>query len=235
MTAPQFPPLFRGEELSGKTNPIDRAKQLAIAGTEPGMVVYNISRRQLLAAVIFAPEVSLEEALFVLPACGIGFQNALGALAPPEVAVHLEWPGAIRVNGALCGKLSATASTSNPAEEPDWLVVGIEIKLTCDEQAPGKQPDRTVLMEEGCADVEPIELLESWVRHTLYWINRWNDEGLKPLHSEWRGLAHDLGEEVDWGFANGLFVGLDASFGALLRKGVDTEVIQLSRLLETDR
>ena len=235
MTAPQFPPLFRGEELTGKANPMERAKQLAIAGTEPGVVVYNLSGQKLLAAIIFAPEVSLEEALFVLPACGIGFQNALGSLAPPEVAVHLEWPGAIRVNGALCGKLTAAASTSDPAEEPNWLVVGIELQLAYDEAAPGMQPDKTALMEEGCAEVVPVELLESWVRHTLYWINRWNDEGTKPLHSEWRGLAQDMGEEVDWGFAKGLFVGLDENFGALLRNADDTDLVPVSRLLEIDQ
>ena len=50
-------------------------------------------------------------------------------------------------------------------------------------------PDRTALFVEGCADVDPARLVESWARHTLAWIARWEDEGPRPLHAEWRGLA----------------------------------------------
>ena len=58
-------------------------------GCDAGLVVHNISPDTLRAAIVFAPEVTLEEAIVMLPTCGIGFQNALGALAPPAVAVHL--------------------------------------------------------------------------------------------------------------------------------------------------
>ncbi len=61
----------------------------------------------------------------MLPVCGVGFQNALGALAPPEVAVHLEWNGNIRVNGAVAGRLQMAAAPLSPEEIPDWLVVGV--------------------------------------------------------------------------------------------------------------
>ena len=61
-----------------------------------------------------------------LPACAVGFQNALGALAPPEVAVHLDWAGGVRVNGAHCGRLRAAADTRDPLAVPGWLVVGLD-------------------------------------------------------------------------------------------------------------
>ena len=81
-------------------------------------------------------------------------------------------------------------------------------------------------------------LLGAWVRHTLVWVNRMEDEGLKPLNTEWRGLAHNLGEEVEWAFGEGTeagtFVGTDEHFGALLRSGEDTRLLPLSRLLEGD-
>jgi len=232
MSEPTFPPLFAGEELTGRADPFERARAQAIAGCDPGTVVYNLSKEALRGAIVFGPEVPLEDAMAMLPACGVGFQNALGSLAPPEVAVHLEWDGDIRVNGARCGHLKASASTREGDAEPDWLVIGLHLDLLSSGDAPGEDPDRTALYEEGCAEVEPQMLLEAWVRHTLYWINRWSDEGARPLHGAWRALAHDLGEPVRFLGVAGTFVGVDERFGALLRDGEKTHLVRLSQLLE---
>ena len=86
----------------------------------------------------------------MLPVCGVGFQNALGALAPPEVAVHLEWAGQIRVNTARCGRLRAAASGSDPAVAPDWLVIGLDIPILQTSLDPEHTPDVTALRPTGC-------------------------------------------------------------------------------------
>lgn len=160
----------------------------------------------------------------MLPACSIGFQNALGAVAPPEVGVHLEWDGGIRLNGALCGRLTPRASDSDPAVVPGWLVIGLHLQLWPASDDPGETPDETALYAEGCADVDPVQLLESWARHTLVWINRWADDGVKPLHGELQGLMHGLGQDD--------FLGLDEAFGQLRRTGETTTLIPLTTLLE---
>ena len=102
MNEPTFPPLLSGLAASG--DPFDAAIAQAALGCDAGLVIYNLAADALRAAIVFAPEVPLDDAIAMLPACGIGFQNALGALAPPEVAVHLHWHGGIRVNGATCGR-----------------------------------------------------------------------------------------------------------------------------------
>ena len=233
MSAPVFPPLFAGQAVEGRTDPFAKACALAALGCDGGTVVYNIAVDRLAAAIVFAPEVPLEDAMAMLPACGVGFQNALGALAPPEVAVHLTWEGGILVNGASCGRLRTAAADCGTEAVPDWLVVGLEVPLIAeDRDAPGAAPDRTSLYEEGCVEVAPDALLESWSRHTLVWINRWSDDGAAPLHGEWRGLAHGLGEEIAVGGRTGLFVGTDERFGMLLREGTATSLLPLSGLLE---
>ncbi|MEM9630266.1 MAG: DUF4444 domain-containing protein [Pseudomonadota bacterium] len=232
MSDVQFPPLFQGELLTGNADPFERAVALAIAGTDPGTVVYNLSGDVLCASLIFAPEVPLEEAIATLPVCGLGFQAALGALAPPEVAVHLAWDGTIRVNGAVCGKMRIKASTKKPDAVPDWLVLGLELNMKSSDPDPGVASERTFLSEEGCADITAERLLESWVRHSLYWINRWLDEGLRPVHADWRGLASDLGDPIEIDGKSGTFVGVDEHFGMLLRSGDDTILIPLSSRLE---
>ena len=233
MSTPAFPPLMSGLAVSGAIDPFEKACAMASLGCDAGLIVHNITANRLLAALVMAPEVPLEEAMAMLPACGVGFQNALGALAPPEVAVHLEWPGGIRINGAACGHFRVAAGGSDPAALPGWLVVGIDLPLMQINERPGDRPDQTALYDEGCAEVDPVALLESWARHTLVWINRWEEDGGKDLHAEWRPLAHDMGEDVRQNGIAGKFLGVDERFGMLLRDNDTTHLIPLSTLLES--
>ena len=232
MSTLSFPPLFSGQAVEGGTDPFDKARVEAIKGCEAGLVVHNLSAHVLRAALVFAPDVNLADAMAMVPLCGIGFQNALGALAPPEVAVHLDWDGGIRVNGASCGRLRVAASARDETVEPDWLVIGIEVPLWPQSDNPGEAPDQTALYSEGCADVNADQLLESWVRHTLVGINRWIDEGVAPLHKEWRGLAHGIGEEINMAGKSGVYLGVDEKFGLLIRDTETTHLVPMTELLE---
>jgi len=164
-----FPPLMYGEPAS--SDAFQHACLKAIQGCDAGMVAYHLTANKLGAALVFAPEIPLKDAVAMLPICAIGFQNALGALAPPEVAVHLEWTGGIK-------------------------------------------------------------LLEAWARHTLNWIGRFEDDGIKPAHDEWRGLAHGIGEELEQGGQIGTFLGIDERFGMLFRVGSETTLIPLTTILD---
>ena len=64
-------------------------------------------------------------------------------------------------------------------------------------------------------------------------LARWQDEGASPLHTEWRGLAHGVGETTKQNGQNGKFLGTDERFGMLLRSAETTHLIPLSTLLET--
>jgi len=232
MTAPSFPPLFSGLEVEGQIDPFDKACVEAARGCDAGLVVFNLGANKLRAALVFAPDVVLADAMAIMPLCGVGFQNALGALAPPEVAVHLDWAGGLRVNGASCGRLRVASSEVDPTAEPDWLVVGLELPLWPESDDPGTMPDQTTLYAEGCIDVNAAELLESWVKHTLVGINTWLDEGVAPLHKEWRGLAHGIGEDAEMNGQAGTFLGVDEQFGMLLRDADTTHLVPLTHLLE---
>ncbi len=228
--APTFPPLMWGEEAQDSA--LRHACQRATLGCDAGLVAYRITDSVLEGTLVFAPEVPLADAAQMLPLCGVGFQNALGALAPPEVAVHLRWDGGILVNGAACGRLRLVAAQTDPDTVPDWLVVGFTLPLWPDSDNPGTNPDESSLYAEGCADVSPPRLLESWARHSLHWINRWEDDGAKTLHNEWRGLAHGVGEPASQNGLTGTFLGVDERFGMLLRDDETTHLIPLTTLLE---
>jgi biotin-(acetyl-CoA carboxylase) ligase len=238
LTGPSFPPLFHGMPVAAHVDPFSKAIAEATLGCDSGLIVYAEGGDTLRAAIVFAPERPLDQAMAVVPACGVGFQNALGALAPPEVAVHLAWTGEIFVNGARCGGLTVAASHEDGTVEPNWIVVGLQVPvLPLDPEAPGATPEATSLFEEGCADVDPVLLLEAWARHTLVRISALEQDGPRALHAEWRGLARDIGEPVTvtlGGVAHaGTFLGVDEDFGMLLRAGDATTMLPQRMILTT--
>lgn len=229
---PVFPPLFNGLQIID--DPFIFAQERAKNGCDAGLVCYNLSAHDLQAAIVFAPDVVLGDAMIMQPICGVGFQNALGALAPPEVAVHLTWDGTIKVNGGRCGAVRVVASDTHPKQPPDWLIVGLSLALWPASDDTGDTPDVTALYAEGCADVDAVSLLEAWVRHSLVWLNRWMDDGAKPVHSEWSGLVDGLNSRIVIGDRSGNFVGTDDHFGALLKSGDETHLVPLTALLEKE-
>ncbi len=228
--SPSFPPLLKGDETLPGMDPFAKAVASAALGTDPGLICWARDEAALRAALVLAPEAPLERAVGITFAVAVGLGDALGALAPPEVSVHYVWPGAFKVNGADCGTMRAAAATTDPASVPDWLVIGVEMPyLPPPEAEPGNRPGQTCLIDEGCIDVTPLKLLDSWSPHTLVWINRWLDDGFQPLHAAWRERAWEMGEELP---AGGIFEALDELGGMLVKTARTTEIRPLTAMLE---
>jgi len=230
-TGPSFPPLMQGINTAG-ADPFEAACSEAAEGCDAGTILYDASPERLRAAIVLAPEVPLSDAAAMLPLTGVALQNALGALGPSELAVHLGWDGAIRVNGGLCGAVRGATDTQDADAEPGWLVTGFELVFARGNVAGGETPDETDLMSEGCGDLTPVDLLESWSRHLLNGISRWEEDGMGPLHGEWRGLAHGMGQNGVWLGKPGQFLGLDEKLGLLLRTDGQTMLLPVTDLLE---
>lgn len=232
---PSFPPLLRGAEADG--DPFDDAGARARAGADPGLLVWTRRADAMQAAIVLAPEQPLERAIGVYLAAPVALGDALGALSPPEVGVHYTWPGGILVNGGRCGRIRAAAATLDPSAVPDWLVLGVEMPFLPPEGAEGGEtPDETCLYAEGCGDVLPLALLESWSRHLLVWIHTFVDDGIAPLHAAWRARAWKTGEPLPDGspWGPGTFLGLDEQAGMLVKRPDGATTLHpLTRALET--
>lgn len=238
MTAqPIFPPLLKGM-AAGPANPVAIAVSQAERGVDAGLLVWSQTEERLRAALVLAPDDPLEQAMAGLVACSVGMQNALGALAPPETAVHIDWTGELRLNGAHVGALGATSSSNDPAAIPDWLVISMELTLRLpDNLEPGQTPDWTALDQEGCGEIDTITLLEAWSRHSLLWLTALEEpQGRANLYREWKGLVWNLGKEVILPIGNhrhsGAFLGVDENFSMILKNGDATCLLPLTDLLE---
>jgi len=229
-----LPPLLTGEAAE---EPFAAAVRAACEGTDAGLITYQIRPDHLSAALVLAPEAPLSDAMAMVLAAENAFGDAFGALAPSEVACQFDWPGTIRINGARAGGLRAAASARHPDLEPDWMVIALDLRFFAPASAePGTTPDETTLWEEGCADIEPKRMLESWSRHMLVWIHEWLDQGIGKLHRDWLGRAYAKDEEIVVRLPDrterGRFTGLDEKGGLLLTTGVTTRLIPLTAMLE---
>ncbi|UOM35274.1 biotin/lipoate--protein ligase family protein [Acuticoccus sp. I52.16.1] len=226
--APVLPPLLRGEAVTGDV--FAAAVARAEAGVAPGTVLYEITPAALAFAIVLAPEVRLGEAVGVIPALQLALADSLGALGPPEVAIHHVWPAATRINGAVGPTWRAAANAEDPGAEPDWLVAAVTIPLGTPAERPGDTPGTTTLAEEGFAALTPTALVESLSRHMLSWINRFVSEGFAPVGAAWSAACADIGGPVAVPVP-GRLLGLDERGGAVVAGTHGTVTVPLTRML----
>jgi BirA family biotin operon repressor/biotin-[acetyl-CoA-carboxylase] ligase len=240
MTArPAFPPLLKPSAVPSDLDPFERGIQLAEEDAEAGTVLWSVGQDVCACAVVLAPEQPREQSLPIVLVAMLGLADGLGSLVPPAVPVTFGWPDRVEVNGALVGGVRcASAPTEGPDAVPDWLVIGFRIALRgpwSNPQSPGDR-SRTSLAEEGCGEVSAIDLLEEFGRHFLSWINRWQEEGMRPVQQAWLRRATGLGKEVQVRVGQqvrtGIFEGLSDTGAMRLVKGGVAQTIALDEAVK---
>lgn len=213
---PDFPPLLRGVEAD---DPCKAAVAAARAGCAPGTVFWEPGP-DLDAALVLAPEVARAQAAQMLPLGAVALRDAVGAIGPEALPVHLTWDGRVMLDGGEAGRVRALAPPGEGV--PDWLVIHAALRLLPAE-APAE--GHTALWAEGAGGVTADALLSAWSRHALHRLSQWED-GPRVLHAEWLGASWERASE-DAGF-----VGLDEGFGRLRRDGGAVRLDPLDALLE---
>lgn len=221
-TPPQLPPLLNAVEVPVSQDVVAKAVAVA-ATTEVGTVFYSQDADNMKIAIRLAPEVPLQTAGQMLFAMMVGLGDSIGALAPPEVAVTYQLPGYLLLNR---GRAAIVRLLVDPAagqgDVPGWMFVYAEVRIRQAEaddavwQAAGPI-EYTSLAEEGGGFISRTRLVESCCRHFLAWVNRWQDDGFKPLYDSW---IQRLDKQMPMAFSDELAVdwlGLDEDGGALLK------------------
>ncbi len=227
---PGFPPLITGHPVSASSDAFAEALA-AVKGkqAEAGDLYWSEAVNRLDFALVLEPEVSASRALQVHLAVMVAFGDALGALAPPETAVHYRWPSTLLVNGAEAGRVRTALTATRSADEvPAHMVTGVTLSIhPAVAGEPGLSPQTTSLWDEGCTDVDRTRLVESISRHILAWIDTWETEGFRPVHEIWCGRAEGRDESVTVAGAatpKGGFIGLDEDGNLLVRENDATGV-----------
>lgn len=228
---PTFPPLLKGHDVPGPVSAFEDACKRASSGEiGAGDVVWSRDKANLDMAIVLEPEISLETAVQMLPLSMVAIGDCLGALTPPQVGQTFSWPGTIRVNGARAGIMRAAAGGPRDASAvPGWMVVGLWLRQSHGDDArePGETPDQTWLSEEGCEELTRTELIESYSRHFLTWLNNWNEDGFKAVHASWLYRAHENQQQITFELGgetfSGVMSGLDDNGNLLYGAGGSTK------------
>jgi hypothetical protein len=157
-------------------------------------------------AVVLEPDEPLAAARRIFYLGMIALGDALAALAPPEKPIAIEWPDAFRVDGGLVGggRLGWPAQGDERAR-PDWLVFGAAIRTSsANPMSMARQALATALDDEGFGDVGAAHLVESFARHLMAAIDRWQEDGFAAIAGDYvarlhplRGVRHALEENGD--------------------------------------
>ena len=197
------------------------AKAIAIAGkSETGTVLYSENPEYVEVAIILSPEIPKIKCNQMLYIMMVASGDAIGALAPPEVAVTYAFPGFIFLNRGEAGLVKVEIAPSNDDQSiPDWMVVGLKLRLNNNIEINENEinADVTSLADEGGGYVSRTRAIESLSRHFLAWVSQWEDEGFKPVTEVWNKRREETkvvtlksGQEVSW-------VGLDENGLAIVK------------------
>ena len=142
-----------------------------------GTLAWVRSAARVEAAVVLEPEMALAAARSALYAAASALGDALAAFGPPEVPMTFRWPGRVFVNGGEVGG-ARIAWPEGAAEDavPDWLVVGVEARVSFPRGwEPGHGLHQTALVEEGWDPLEfsAAELTAAWARHLMAGLAEW--------------------------------------------------------------
>ena len=219
---PQLPPLLTAVAVASSHDVHDKAIALA-ASSEVGTVFYSEAVDRMHIAVVLSPEVAVADAGQMLFAMMIAAGDAIGALAPPEVAVSYQMPGYILLNKGRAGVVRvAVDPAASGGSVPDWMVVSAEVMLITHDVGEeswqqSSEYEHTSLAEEGGGHISRTRLVESCSRHFLVWINRWQDDGFRPLYDAWMHRL-DTESRIIVEVASGAeWIGLDETGGTLVK------------------
>jgi biotin-(acetyl-CoA carboxylase) ligase len=194
LRAPELPPVFRAFAALGDVGSC--AKSAAQSGAEEGALYWSVAPERIALALVLHGDRPLAEAAEFLAVAQVGVADALAALIPARLPVTMVGPDRLFLNDAEVGRLRLEAAADG--EPPPWLVLEVAIARAAEDETidPGLTPERTTLAEEGCADLDPVDLIEAIARHLLAWTARWVEEGPAAIMAARQ--ARGQGVMPDW-------------------------------------
>lgn len=200
-----LPPLFTPVRLRELGDAYAHA--CSVAGKSGAGTLVYVGRFDVAEfALVLEPEEPLRRARRALYAGMVALTDALIAASEPETSVHITWPDAVSVNGALVGggRLGWPAGAIED-EVPDWLVFGAMIRVvSMSGEEPGINPMVTTLAEEGFDSATANRVIDSFARHFMVAVDAWRESGFGAIARTYlsrlqrdSGLRRDIEDNGD--------------------------------------
>jgi hypothetical protein len=190
-----LPPLFSGAILRPDEDAFAHALRAAADG--PGALFVGERRGMFEIAVALAPEEPLRSARRAVYPGMLALAQAVGANAPSEMPLAIDWPDTLVYDGArLGGGRLAWPDGCAEDETPRWMVFGVSlIASKAAAGDPGLTPGSTSLEDEGFVFEGRFALVESFARHLMKAFEIWDEDGFEAVAARCLGyLAGGPGE-----------------------------------------
>ncbi len=231
-----IPPLYELVMHDSIDSAVSEAKRLALSGAEEGTLVWVKEQTagrgrfdhqwlsepgNLHCAIVLRPDESIAVTGQINYVAAVSLAIAIAGLVTPMTELRYRWPNDVLLNNLkVAGILLDPCAVNNGNVESLVLAVNVNVK-----SHPKDLDDGAANMHaDGFSKSTDAELLESFSRNFLSWINRWAEEGFGPIGKAWTQRANGMGEPIELQLAketvSGEFVELDAD-GALVVKLAD--------------
>ena len=197
-----LPPGFRPVTLREVGDAFAHAKAHAAelgAGTLVFVGRFDLSE----FAVVLEPDEPLAIARRAFYAGMCALADTLAAHAPPEKPIEFVWPDAILVDGGVVGGGQFAWSDGPEDQPPQWMVFGAMIRTVAMSDR-GLQPLASTLEDEGFGALEVGALAESFTRHLMTAVDRWQEHGFDAIAKDYlarvtseKGVGRHLAENGD--------------------------------------
>lgn len=182
-----LPPGFSAVRLRESKDAMAHATSIASDGGA-GTLVY-VSRFDMIEfALVLEPDEPLAAARRAIYAVMNAVADSISAYVSPEKPVTFDWPGTIRIDGGIVGgSLLAWPEGTAETDVPDWLVVGIVLRSIVPLSGGTTNPYDfrsvvgTGLEIEGVEMLGGNEIFESFCRHMMVYVDRWQEMGFAPV------------------------------------------------------
>lgn len=231
-----IPPLYELVTYDSIDSAASEAKRLALSGADEGTLVWAKAQTagrgrfdhrwlsepgNLHCAIVLRPEEPIAVAGQVDYVAAVSLATAIAGLVTPMTELRYRWPNDLLLNNLkVAGILLDPCVVNNGNVES--LVLGVNVNV---KSHPPELDDSAANMHaDGFSKSTDAELLESFSRNFLSWINRWAEEGFGPIAKAWIQRANGMGQPIELQLANevvsGRFEELDSA-GALVVKLAD--------------
>lgn len=182
-----LPPVYELVRISAYSDASAHARRLAEAGAADGTLVWSERENVFDCAVVLSAESPLAESLQVVPVAALAAVDGLAAVVDPGIKIAFRWPGIIDANERQVGLIGLTVPADCGLDTvPDWLVLGVRVAIMgAAEDEFGAGGEATSLHFERSLSVTSEDILASFSRHLLTWVNLWLDEGFERVRRTW--------------------------------------------------
>lgn len=183
----ELPPGFTAIRLRESKDAMAHA--VSIAAEEGAGTLVFVSRFDLIEfAVVLEPEEPLVQSRRAIFAVMNAVADSISAYVSPEKPVTFDWPDTIRIDGGIVGGcLLQWPEGASETEVPEWLVAGAVLRSVVPISGGATNPYDmrnvigTGLEIEGVELLHGNELIESFARHLMVYVDRWQEAGFAAV------------------------------------------------------